>query len=228
MAYGEFEGADDMTTCDVMQQALNALEEVIEFPVDYTDRATVREAITALRAALAQEKSSGLSWSGFNIYGDSTSVKEVRRLIEFEGARSSAQSRVIRSEEGTCYYEKDEKSVDVHEESEEPVALWATLMETAACLEIASYSIHDDEARKSAIGACEYARAQAKRFASPARKLTDEDKRLLTETPLISAAYESLRSTRTIAIDDYDYDLFAAGWKAAIDADRALEQEWEK
>lgn len=207
-----------MTTCDVMQQALDALEEVIEFPVDYTDRATVREAITALRAALAQEKSSGLSWSGFNIYGDSTSVKEVRRLIEFEGARSSAQSRVIRSEEGTCYYEKDEKSV----------ALWATLMETAACLEIASYSIHDDEARKSAIGACEYARAQAKRFASPARKLTDEDKRLLTETPLISAAYESLRSTRTIAIDDYDYDLFAAGWKAAIDADRALEQEWEK
>ena len=40
---------------------------------------------------------------------------------------------------------------------------------------------------------------------------------LLTEVTLISAAYERIRAERVLAIDDPEYDLFAWGWKAAIE-----------
>jgi hypothetical protein len=43
-------------------------------------------------------------------------------------------------------------------------------------------------------------------------------KAMLTEVHLVSDAYDFLMATQTIAEDDKDYDLFAAGWKAAVDA----------
>lgn len=38
------------------------------------------------------------------------------------------------------------------------------------------------------------------------------------EVSVISPAYEKIRATRIFAADDIEYDMFAAGWKAAIDA----------
>ncbi len=40
---------------------------------------------------------------------------------------------------------------------------------------------------------------------------------LLTEVGLISGAYDRIREERTFAIDDLEYDLFAAGWKACAE-----------
>jgi hypothetical protein len=52
---------------------------------------------------------------------------------------------------------------------------------------------------------------------------------LLTEVHLISDTYNRVREERTFAIDDIEYDLFAAGWKqcAKLAADRveALEAD---
>lgn len=45
-----------------------------------------------------------------------------------------------------------------------------------------------------------------------------KDAALLNEATLISAAYDFIRATRVFAADDIEYDLFAAGWKAAIAA----------
>jgi hypothetical protein len=41
---------------------------------------------------------------------------------------------------------------------------------------------------------------------------------LLTETHLMSDAYNRIRAERTLAADDPEYDLFAWGWRAAVDA----------
>jgi hypothetical protein len=39
---------------------------------------------------------SGLSWGGFNIFGERKSVEEVRRLIQVEGAYNSMRDEVMR------------------------------------------------------------------------------------------------------------------------------------
>lgn len=43
------------------------------------------------------------------------------------------------------------------------------------------------------------------------------DASLLKEVYLIDDAYVRIRSERLFAIDDLEYDLFSAGWKAAVD-----------
>lgn len=43
------------------------------------------------------------------------------------------------------------------------------------------------------------------------------DASLLKEVYLINDAYVRIRSERLFAIDDLEYDLFSAGWKAAVD-----------
>lgn len=40
---------------------------------------------------------------------------------------------------------------------------------------------------------------------------------VVTEVQIISAAYDKVRAERVFAVDDIEYDLFAAGWKAAIE-----------
>jgi hypothetical protein len=43
------------------------------------------------------------------------------------------------------------------------------------------------------------------------------DASLLKEVHLINDTYKRTRSERVFAIDDIEYDLFSAGWKAAVD-----------
>lgn len=40
---------------------------------------------------------------------------------------------------------------------------------------------------------------------------------VVTEVQIISAAYDKVLAERVFAVDDIEYDLFAAGWKAAIE-----------
>jgi hypothetical protein len=37
---------------------------------------------------LRDEQHAGLSWNGFNVYGDKKSIEEVKRIVEFEIARA--------------------------------------------------------------------------------------------------------------------------------------------
>lgn len=62
------------------------------------------------------------------------------------------------------------------ESSDEPVGDFGLVMELCAALEIASYSIQDEEAKQSAIGACNYGRNRVKdRRPAPARKLLSDE-----------------------------------------------------
>lgn len=48
---------------------------------------------------------------------------------------------------------------------------------------------------------------------------------MLTEVHLVSNTYDKIRSERPFAIDDLEYDLFAAGWKACARIAAALKEE---
>ena len=39
---------------------------------------------------------------------------------------------------------------------------------------------------------------------------------VVCDVQIISAAYDRIREDQLFAVDDFEYDLFASGWKAAI------------
>lgn len=92
---------------------------------------------------------------------------------------------------------------------EEPVGDFGLVMELCAALEIASYSIQDEEAKQSAIGACNYGRNRVKdRRPAPARK------------PLTDKEIESVISAHRFA---YGIDVTAFSFARAVE-----KKVWEK
>lgn len=73
----------------------------------------------------------------------------------------------------------------------------------------------DHGSRNEAANAIESLLAENERLNTELAKYRDAS--LLKEVYLINDAYVRIRSERLFAIDDLEYDLFSAGWKAAVD-----------
>lgn len=113
-----------------------------------------------------------------------TVPKEESSILIDEGGNPTGETLTLMMwnfcEEELLAFSKSVIEAD-RESSDEPFGDFGLVMELCAALEIASYSIQDEEAKQSAIGACNYGRNRVKdRRPVPTRKpLSDEEIRTI-------------------------------------------------